>query len=132
MPVAPRKPCRICGALSNGSYCGQHQKKKEEQVRAERIKYDQVRGTRTERGYSNRWLKVSKLYRQEHPLCVMCEKKGILKLAECVDHIIAVSGPDDPLFYEPSNWQSLCHSCHSEKTAKEDGGLGNKKVERFI
>jgi 5-methylcytosine-specific restriction protein A len=29
------------------------------------------------------------------------------------------------LFWNRSNWQSLCHSCHSRKTASEDGGWGN-------
>jgi len=65
-------------------------------------------------------------------LCAMCEAKGRLSKAECVDHINPVSGPDDPEFYNPKNHQSLCNSCHSEKTAKEDGALGNRKVERFI
>ncbi|KAE8545359.1 hypothetical protein F6453_2331 [Marinobacter nauticus] len=29
------------------------------------------------------------------------------------------------LFWDDSNWQALCHSCHSEKTASEDSGFGN-------
>lgn len=132
MPVAPRKPCRICGQLSNGAYCEKHQRKKQEEVKFERIKYDKERGTSASRGYGSRWSKTAKLYREKNPLCVMCEAKGKLTIAQCVDHIIPVVDKNDLLFWDESNWQSLCLSHHSEKTAKEDGGLGNKKVDRFF
>ncbi|WP_144469068.1 HNH endonuclease signature motif containing protein, partial [Bacillus pumilus] len=32
---------------------------------------------------------------------------------------------DKKLFWDSSNWQPLCASCHNRKTAKEDGGFGN-------
>ena len=130
MPQAPRRPCRSpgCRELVQGSYCAAHERKKEVVQREARIKYDNERGTAHARGYGSRWTAYSKRYRQEHPLCVVCERNGKLKLTECVDHIVPVSGPDDPLFWEPSNHQSLCGSCHSEKTAKEDGGFGNVRT----
>jgi 5-methylcytosine-specific restriction protein A len=31
------------------------------------------------------------------------------------------------LFWDRSNWQGLCHPCHSAKTATEDGGFGNAR-----
>nr|DAE96978.1 MAG TPA: HNH endonuclease [Caudoviricetes sp.] len=43
-----------------------------------------------------------------------------------VDHIIPHRG-DQKLFWDMSNWQALCHNCHSAKTAREDGGFGNKR-----
>ena len=134
MPAAPRKPCRSpnCGVLGNTPYCEKHTIKKEAEVRVERIKYDKERGTSASRGYGSRWTKYSLQYRKANPLCVMCEAKGKLTIAQCVDHITPVSGPDDPEFYNPKNHQGLCHSHHSEKTAKEDGALGNKKRERFF
>jgi 5-methylcytosine-specific restriction protein A len=49
-------------------------------------------------------------------------------MSECTDHIVAVTGPDDPLFWDKTNWQPICHTCHSIKTAKEDGSFGNKKA----
>ncbi len=52
-----------------------------------------------------------------------CERRGKVKLATEVDHIIPHKG-DMSLFWDPSNWQSLCHACHSRKTAREDGGFG--------
>lgn len=135
MPVAPRKPCRYssCNELVRGSaYCEKHTIKKEAEVRVERIKYDKERGTSASRGYGSRWSTYSKQFRVNNPLCVMCLERGKLTKAECVDHIEAVDGKDDLKFWEPTNHQSLCHSCHSEKTVKEDGGLGNQKRERFI
>ena len=42
--------------------------------------------------------------------------------ASCdVDHIKAVDGPNDPLFWETLNHQALCHSCHSRKTSRGRG-----------
>lgn len=60
-------------------------------------------------------------YLRRHPICAC----GCRQPAEEVDHIIPVTGPDDPLFWEPSNHQGLTKACHSRKTARDDGGLGN-------
>lgn len=65
-------------------------------------------------------------YLREHPLCVMCEREGFLKAATEVDHITPHRGNQE-LFWDESNWQGLCRKHHSEKTAREDGGFGNKK-----
>lgn len=73
-----------------------------------------------QRGYNLAWNKYSKSYRRDNPWCVMCLPK--LVAAQCVDHIKPISGKDDPLFWEPGNHQSLCWTCHSIKTATEDGG----------
>lgn len=34
------------------------------------------------------------------------------------------------LFWNSGNWQGLCSTCHSTKTAREDGGFGNKALRR--
>lgn len=65
---------------------------------------------------------------RRHPLCVMCEASGQLVPATVVDHKIPHRG-DRRLFFDRSNWQSLCKRCHDRKTAREDGGFGNKKCE---
>ena len=131
MPSAPLKQCRKpgCKNVSKNSYCDEHLKQRKAVAKIKQRDYDKIRGTRTERGYDNRWNRYSKHYRVKNPLCVDCEKRGIITLAQCVDHIIPVSGPDDPLFWDVTNHQSMCIPCHSIKTAKEDGGFGNiKKV----
>ena len=124
-PFRPPRPCAHpgCPELTKhrSGYCDQH-------LRVTRQQYDHDRGTAKQRGYSARWAQYSKLYRIEHPLCVVCEAQGRVTVSQHVDHIKPVTGPDDPLFWEPSNHQALCQSCHSIKTAKEDGAFGNKRV----
>lgn len=129
MPSAPRRPCAKpgCNVLSNSTYCEAHTKAKEVAVKVERVRYDKERGTAHSRGYDGRWSKYSKQFRINNPLCVMCLEKGKLTPAQCVDHIVPVTDKDDPLFWEPSNHQSLCHTDHSLKTAKEDGAFGNER-----
>ena len=132
MPVAPRKPCRTpgCNVLTHEAYCKAHKRLVEVVKREERIKYDNTRGTSASRGYTYRWTQFSRLFRQNNPLCEMCKDKGILKVAQCVDHIIAVDGIDDPLFYEESNLQSLCNTWHNLKSEAEGNRYNSK--ERFI
>ncbi len=127
MPAAPRKQCRKpgCNRLSTSAYCEEHARKKEVEVKKQQRDYDKLRGTRTERGYNNRWLKASKLFRAGK-VCVMCEAKGIAKLSECTDHIIPHKG-DDGLFWDESNWQPLCISCNTSKASSEEGGFGNMR-----
>ena len=42
-------------------------------------------------------------------------KQGNLTPATVVDHIIPHRG-DMKLFWDESNWQALCESCHNHKT----------------
>lgn len=118
MPMKPMKPCAYpsCPELTNGRYCDKHQKKVTKE-------YDTRRGSATERGYDNRWRRTRLRYLTEHPLCVECQKVGKLTPANTVDHIKPHKG-DKELFWDESNWQSLCQRCHSVKTAKEDGRWG--------
>lgn len=51
-------------------------------------------------------------------------RQGLIEQATDLDHIEPHRG-DMTLFWDHDNWQSLCHSCHSAKTASEDGGFGN-------
>ena len=131
MPVAPRRVCLSpgCGKLvTSGSWCDTHTKSRVESKKQAQKVYDNERGSKHERGYTSKWSRYSVAYRKEHPLCVMCEKQGKLTLAQCVDHIEPVSGPDDPLFWDESNHQGLCLIHHSIKTASEDGGYGNSTI----
>lgn len=134
MPKAPRKPCRYpgCNELVEGSYCGKHLKVKEIKKVEQRIKYDNERGTAHSRGYTSKWSKAAKIYLTNNPLCAACLKIGKLEVAQCVDHIEPVTGPDDPKFWDETNWQSLSNRCHSIKTASENEGFGNSRKDRFL
>lgn len=82
------------------------------------------RGNSTERGYGYRWQQTRAGYLRKHPLCAHCARDGRVEPATDVDHIVPHRG-DQALFWDRSNWQGLCHACHSRKTAAEDGGFGN-------
>ncbi|WP_420239986.1 HNH endonuclease signature motif containing protein [Telmatobacter bradus] len=62
-----------------------------------------------------------------YPLCVDPYKHhaGQPVLATDVDHKIPHRG-DMKLFWDKRNWRSLCHECHSYKTAVEDGAFGRR------
>jgi len=80
---------------------------------------DRQRGTAAQRGYcSARWRKVRASKLQIDPLCSQCGR-----IAEHVDHLRAVDGPDDPRFWLWANLDSKCASCHSRKTIAMDGGF---------
>lgn len=63
------------------------------------------------------------MFLRRNPLCVECEKQGRLVPATVVDHVIPHKG-DYEKFWNESNWQALCKSCHDRKTAREDGRWG--------
>lgn len=122
-------PKRLCGRPGCGAlvtpperYCPTHAES-ERKLAAEA---DARRGTRTKRGYTNAWTKASIGYRRKNPWCVICKRAGRMVPSECVDHI-KPHGGDQELFWDKTNWQALCGTCHSEKTAREDGGFGNRR-----
>ena len=82
------------------------------------------RGSSTQRGYGYRWQLIREIHLRKHPLCVHCEAAGRFTPATELDHIQPHKG-DKVLFWEQTNRQGLCKSCHSRKTASEDGGFGN-------
>jgi 5-methylcytosine-specific restriction protein A len=88
--------------------------------RAERnAECDQRRGSSASRGYGSKWRLARAGYLAHHPLCVECEKAGRSEPATVVDHVIPHRG-DWALFWDSSNWQSLCKPHHdSWKQAQE-------------
>lgn len=124
MPSRPKQPCGQpgCNKLTDGKRCEDHQSK-----RVDDRAYDQRRGTSTERGYGWKWRTYVEAYKRRNPLCVHCLARNVITPMQAVDHVKKVSGPSDPLFWVPTNHQSLCNPCHSVKTATEDGGFGNSR-----
>lgn len=119
MPKKRPHPCNNpgCPQTTSSRFCPEHTKQNNKYT-------DSMRGSRIERGYDNNWLKLSRWHKKNNPLCVICLRDGILSPTEEVDHIIPFKGIDDPLRLDETNLQSLCKSCHSKKTATEDGGFG--------
>jgi 5-methylcytosine-specific restriction protein A len=87
---------------------------------------EQVRLKTAERGYNNRWKRARLGYLAKHPLCVHCKEHGLVTLATDLDHIVPHKGDMIKFWDFANNIQPLCHSCHSKKTVKEDGGFGQK------
>jgi 5-methylcytosine-specific restriction protein A len=108
MPSAPLRYClqRGCNARVSKGYCSDCAPKNDAGVH-----------------YGRKWGKARLRFLAEHPFCVECEKAGAKTLATDVDHIIPHRG-SAAVFWRESNWQPLCHSCHSAKTATEGGFVG--------
>jgi len=64
------------------------------------------------------WRRQSREYLIRNPLCVECLSVGLVTEARDVDHKDPHRG-DMKKFKDRKNWQGLCKSCHSRKTARE-------------
>lgn len=87
---------------------------------------EQRRASSADRGYDSEWRKLRASHLAGSPLCVHCERQGRTTPATVVDHIEPHKG-DRAKFTDRANLQSLCARCHNRKTAREDGGYGNRR-----
>ena len=104
----PKRPCTYpgCSALTTNGRCDKHQR--QAWTKTKDVKRMTGRKLQKER---------ERLF-AENPLCVECEKKGIVRAATQRDHIVPLfEWKGDP--EDPSNIQGLCESCHKIKTAAE-------------
>lgn len=110
MPSRPLRPCSYpgCPELVKAGYCDAHKRTQPDYHIPEH-----------QRMYNSaRWKRMRKAQLTREPWCVDCLAQGVYTVATDVDHIAAHRG-DERLFYDANNLQSLCHSCHSRKTASE-------------
>lgn len=75
----------------------------------------------SQRGYTYAWQKARAGHLLSHPLCVLCDQLGRVTAADVVDHKEAHRG-DMTLFWDRTNWQSLCTNCHSSVKQREEQG----------
>lgn len=74
--------------------------------------HEQERGTRTERGYDNAWLKLRARWLRLHPYCQFEPCRVLRTPAVDVDHITPVRlAPHRRL--DPTNLRSACRACHA-------------------
>jgi 5-methylcytosine-specific restriction protein A len=108
MPSAPLRYCPgnggRCTTKVTKGYCPQHTLA----LKAHHARYYQGGGT-----YGRRWRIARAAFLSEHSFCVQCDY-----LANVVDHRVPHRGNRD-LFWDQSNWQPMCRSCHGVKTAAE-------------
>lgn len=69
------------------------------------------------RYHTTKWRELRAYVLQCSPLCAMCEQIGVVTLAQMVDHINPVRLGGE--FWDQSNLQPLCNSCHASKSGKE-------------
>jgi 5-methylcytosine-specific restriction protein A len=62
---------------------------------------------------------------KRHPICNICRSEP----ASILDHIMPHRGIP-ALFWDQTNWQGLCVTCHGRKTARETWGRGGPILER--
>lgn len=75
--------------------------------------------------YAHRaWRKRRAQHLATEPLCRYCQRRGIVRVADVVDHIEPHKGDRQKFFY--GEVQSLCHGCHSSVKQREDLGLTPK------
>ena len=68
---------------------------------------------------SKRWRALRNYFIQKNPICAQCKRDGIIKGAQCVDHIKAISQFGMGVATDINNLQSLCNSCHAKKSSRE-------------
>lgn len=121
MPSAFITPCKYPGcrryAVKGTCYCAEHKSKVVSEYSS-----NFNRASQRERGYTRAWERLRRAFLALNPLCVECQKLGVIKPATDVDHIVPHRG-DMNLFWKQGNLQALCHECHSRKTAVEDSNL---------
>lgn len=116
----PVKPCRRPGCtelVRGGGYCPKHQ------TSSNHIKRDLQGERKISAGYhhlyfTKRWKQLRAKQLIIEPFCRECAKRGIRTRATDVDHIKPHRG-NKRIFFDDTNLQSLCHSCHSRKTIAE-------------
>lgn len=67
---------------------------------------------------SHSWRKLRALKISADPCCEDCAKRGLVKAADEVHHVVARS-VDASIAMDIDNLMSLCKTCHSRRTVRE-------------
>lgn len=101
------RSCLDCGRITtSGSRCADHQA-------AYLRRRELARGTRTERGYSNEWLRLSRAAIAASPYCAV---PGCTSTDLTADHPVALANGGAPL---PDAVIVLCRSHNAQKGSGE-------------
>ncbi|WP_424976816.1 HNH endonuclease [Leisingera sp. S232] len=114
----PRPPhiCSCGNIVPHGERCSCQIKRTRERNR----RHDRRRPTASQRGYGGKWRAARDAFLRINDRCAW---PGCGSLATVVDHIIPHRG-DDRLFWDRSNWQPLCTSCHSRRKQRQERHRG--------
>ena len=106
------------------------QKIERKKISSERKETDMRKLRQT--AYQNKtWRKLRDTYMHQHPICSDCLAKGKVTPATSVHHIKSPFKNGEinyTLLLDPDNLMSLCHQCHGERHAEEQGHKSNEKT----
>lgn len=110
------RPYRVCAepgcsVVSPEARCPAHQRTQRQQQR--RFQTGQT-------AYNSvRWVRETQRFKALHPHCVNAgQDPRCTLLTDVTDHKVPHRG-DPVLFWDETNWQPMCATCHSRKTALE-------------
>ncbi len=110
MPIRAPRLCRCGKTVAIGQRCpctaGADRERK--------ARFDAKRPSSSARGYTSKWDTARAAWLEAHPWCVRCGKRAVV-----VDHKKAHRG-DKALFWDKSNWQSLCAYDHNSAKQREE------------
>ena len=128
MPTRPPQQCAHpgCRLPTPGRYCDKHKPEPRESINPQTA-YERTRQSgKSKRSkahkknkkekslYGYKWQQGSTAFRKANPFCAKC---GSI-FNTVVDHIRPHRG-DKKLFWDRSNWQVLCQTCHGQKSSRE-------------
>ena len=116
MPARSPHPCSRagCGVLTRVRYCETHQTAWLESQQERKRRFDETRGSPSERGYGPRWQRIRLVVLAREPLCRFCKEAGRIVAAGVVDHI-----DGDTNNNADENLRPLCKRCHDKRTGRD-------------
>ncbi len=124
MPWAPKHPCaqQGCPKLTDKRYCDDHKPKRDAAAKAAaRLRWQDHEDAHPRESFDKRygpnWRRARLMHLHEHPLCVECEREGLVVGGTIVDHIVGIQ--DGGSILDPDNLQTMCDRHHREKTQRE-------------
>lgn len=109
-----------CGDLVRSGYCDKHKPAERADRLAGQRDYNQRRSDSDSLYGTQRWRKLSVAFKRRHPCCSECERNGLTRPTEIVDHIVPAK-EDLSLFWDWKNLRALCHDCHNKIGRKVRG-----------
>lgn len=123
MALKPLRPCNEigCSQLTRDRYCESHMHKQTERHK----EYDKLTRFNAENEqymsfyHTKEWRTLrAAIKNRDRGLCLECKSKSKMKSMDVVDHIVPIR-EDWSKRLDPTNCQSLCHSCHNAKTKRD-------------
>lgn len=81
------------------------------------------------------WRNLREAHLKYHPLCAECEKKGVVRPATQVHHIISPfkgGKVNYERFLDPNNLESICPVCHAAIHNKEQGHISASEMVKVL